>query len=185
MTRPGDPEKHDRMPLYIFMGKQCDPKKCTAERMLRSKLSFPVQAIPKPKKIPYSSIVLNPEAPQYLLKEDGDKFRALCVLDCSWRLADKFFRLNRPGNRRLPFLIAANPVNYGKPKLSSAEAVTAAFFILGQQEHVNDLLSLFQWGDEFMKLNHSRLDAYAAAKTQEEMNQAEIDQIILLQRGQH
>ncbi|MFQ5976852.1 MAG: DUF367 family protein [Candidatus Heimdallarchaeota archaeon] len=172
------------LPLYLYMAKQCDPKKCTAQRLLRSNLAFPVRSLLKPQKIPYSSIVLNPHAQQFLLRADSQKFRSLCVLDCSWRLAEKIFQLQRAGNRRIPFLIAANPVNYGKPKLSSAEAAVAAFFILGRQISVEEVLSSFRWGLEFMKLNKSRLEAYASAKTQEEMASAETEQINLLRRGQ-
>lgn len=179
-----DPQVGRPLPLYLYMAKQCDPKKCTAQRILRSKLAFPVRSLLKPQKIPYSSIVLNPHAQQFLLGADSQKFRSLCVLDCSWRLAEKIFQLRRPGNRRIPFLIAANPVNYGKPKLCSAEAVVAALFILRQQTSVEEVLSSFRWGAEFMKLNSSRLEAYASTKTQEEMVSAETTQINLLRRGE-
>jgi pre-rRNA-processing protein TSR3 len=181
-----DPQKSRKLsplPLTIVMARQCDPKKCTAERMLRRQFSFPVRELRNLKRIPYSAIVLNPIAPLFLLSTDREKFRRLCVLDCSWRLADPIFQQKRPGNRKLPFLVAANPVNYGKPKLSSAEAVVAAYFILKHSEHVSDLLSAFRWGDEFMKLNKTRLEAYRDAKTQAEMQQAENSQIAFLRNG--
>lgn len=170
------------LPLYIYLARQCDPKKCTSQRMMRSNLSFPVRSLTNPRGIPYSSLVLNPTASQFLLRDDVSKFKSICVLDCSWRQAETVFQLNRPGNKRIPFLIAANPVNYGKPKLSSAEAVASALFILGREDRTTELLSAFRWGQEFMKLNKLRLEAYSTARTQEEMTREEFDQIDFLRR---
>jgi pre-rRNA-processing protein TSR3 len=57
--------------------------------------------------------------------------------------------------RRLPPLIAANPVNYGKwEKLSSAEAIAAALFITKFEDVANLILSKFSWGVEFIKINN-------------------------------
>ena len=47
--------------------------------------------------------------------------------------------------RALPFLVASNPVNYGKPfKLTSLEAFSAALFILGEVEYAKELLNIYK-----------------------------------------
>lgn len=69
------------------------------------------------------------------------------------------------GERLLPFLIAANPVNYGKPmRLTCAEALAAALLICGFAEWGREVLGKFGWGDAFFTLNHDLLELYAACE---------------------
>ena len=61
----------------------------------------------------------------------------LAVIDCSWKHADHIFQKFRTG-RRLPRLLAANSVNYGRwEKLSSAEALAAALFLIQHNDHAD------------------------------------------------
>lgn len=68
----------------------------------------------------------------------GDDIRyGVGVVDCSWAQLDAvpFAKLKCGAPRLLPFLLAANPVNYGKAlKLTCAEAVAAALIIVGFED---------------------------------------------------
>ena len=72
--------------------------------------------------------------------------------------------------RALPFLVAANPVNYGKPfKLSTVEALAAGLIILGEREQAELILSKFTWGHVFLELNREPLQEYSAANDSTEV----------------
>lgn len=54
----------------------------------------------------------------------------------------------------VPYLIATNPTNYGKPwRLNCVEALAAAFYITGFDSYAERLLSGFGWGASFWKVN--------------------------------
>jgi pre-rRNA-processing protein TSR3 len=74
---------------------------------------------------------------------------------------------NPPG---APLLIAANPVNFGKPcVLSSVEALAAALYIIGQKDRAAELLSKVSWGIRFLEVNREPLDLYTSAKDSTEV----------------
>ena len=74
-------------------------------------------------------------------------------------------------HRKLPPLFAGNPINYSKlNKLTTAEAITAALFILGYYEIGKKIISKFNWGHSFIELNHNLLDDYSKLKSVEEID---------------
>lgn len=80
-------------------------------------------------------------------------------------------RLGKTYNHRLlPFLLAANPVNYGKPyKLNTAEATAACLYLTGFAPDAAAIMSQFSYGEEFLRLNRAALDAYAACGSSDEV----------------
>lgn len=72
--------------------------------------------------------------------------------------------------RILPYLLAANTVNYGKPyKMNTAEATAACLYIVGYKNEAHTLLSPFSYGEEFIRLNFECLEAYSACKDEVEV----------------
>lgn len=107
-------------------------------------------------------------------KQDRDLIisRGLAVVDCSWNRLDDvpFGRIKGAAPRLLPWLLAANPVNYGKPcKLSCAEAFAGALYIAGRKQEAIAVMSRFKWGHSFISLNEGLLDKYAECETAAEV----------------
>lgn len=119
-----------------------------------------------------------PTTRKVLSKDDLEQARncGIAVLDLSWKATgDNFPRsIKKSRQRALPFLVAANPVNYGKPFiLSSAEAYAAALVILGYREQAEEILSKFKWGPTFFKVNKEPLEDYEKAKNADEVIKAQ------------
>jgi pre-rRNA-processing protein TSR3 len=74
--------------------------------------------------------------------------------------------------RALPFLLAANPVNYGKPyQLSTLEAFAAALYILDEVAQATAILGIYTWGHRFLELNKEPLEEYRQARSSAEIIQ--------------
>ena len=162
--------KH-RIRLYVYHTGEDDPRKCTARKLAR--FGF-VNLEKNIRRLPRNLILLNPLAEKSLSKEDLNiaKKGGILALDCSWKNVDKSFEYLDKKNysRALPFLLAANPVNYGKPfKLTTLEAFSASLYILGEVEHAVELLRLYTWGEQFLNLNREPLEEYREAENSSEI----------------
>ncbi|MGQ9565716.1 MAG: DUF367 family protein [Candidatus Bathyarchaeales archaeon] len=154
--------------IVVCHARQCDPKKCSTLKLKRFGLA---EVVFKTRFLPKGAIVLDALAEKAFSPADREQIihHGLAALDYSW---EQGLRLHvAPTNSRcLPFLIAANPVNFGVPtKLSTVEALAAALFIVGFKEDAEKLLSIFKWGPEFIRLNLERLETYARAKNSAEV----------------
>jgi pre-rRNA-processing protein TSR3 len=161
---------------FVLLLRQDDPSKCTAAKLARFGLSIPLHRV---RQIPRRALVLNPFATQCLLPIDRTDaiLYGIVAIDCSWEKADVAFPTRLPGvGKRLPTLLASNPVNYAKPhKLSSVEALAAALYLTGFVNQARRLLSLFKWGETFLTLNREPLESYSTASTDAEMSSAEAE----------
>jgi len=142
--------------LHVRYEGDDDPEKCTARKLDRFDL---VELHRSHGATPYG-VVLNPHAERAL--SPADETERLVALDCSWESAGEA-RFELPGEHRaLPYLVAANPVNFGRPlKLTTVEALAAALVILGDRPHAERLLAKFTWGETFLELNDEPLRRYA------------------------
>ena len=151
--------------VTIYHAKQCDPKKCSTLKLKRHNM---VRLVYQARELPRGSVLLNPFSPKAFSPADQKRLRqrGLSALDCSWVHAKEVFDTSAPWTSRcLPYLVAANPVNFGKPtKLSTVEALAAALYIAGFREQGEELLSKFKWGLQFVTLNKELLDDYSEAK---------------------
>jgi rRNA small subunit aminocarboxypropyltransferase len=156
------------MKAFVYMLKQDDPFKCTAAKLTKFKLARSVKYLSK------KTIILNPFSPVLLSKQDVSISDSVCAIDCSWNrseeeLKDRFLFKNLMG-RRLPAMLAANPINYSKlGKLSTAEALAGAFYILGDKDMAKAFMGKFKWGHTFLELNSNLLEDYSNAEHQHEI----------------
>ena len=160
MGGAGQHEKHvSRLPGHIRLGmwdfEQCDPKRCSGKRLERAGLLHGMK-IGQSK---FRGIALSPNAGKAISRQDRPLLEqnGLAVIECSWAQIDTipFSKLSLPQNDRLlPYLVAANPTNYGKPfKLNCAEALAAGLYICGMDEQADHLMDQFGWGPNFKEIN--------------------------------
>ena len=142
--------------LHVRYEGDDDPDKCTARKLAR----FDLASLHRSDRATPYGVVLNPHAEQALSPADATD--TLVALDCSWESADeKRFSL-RGEHRALPYLVAANPVNFGRPlRLTTVEALAAGLCVFGERAHAEHVLSKFRWGETFLELNDEPLRRYA------------------------
>lgn len=178
--RPRGPPRAPRIGgtigVHVYHAAQDDPRKNTALRLQKAGKAHLFDDI---RKAPRHAVLLNPFAKKAVSREDLDDMRrhGLLALDCSWKQAEEAFPvlLGSTRSRALPFLVAANPINYGKPfVLSTAEALGAALAIVGEMRQARDVLSAVPFGELFLTLNKNPLEDYAKCETSAEVVAAQM-----------
>ncbi|MFH4973997.1 hypothetical protein AB6A40_000706 [Gnathostoma spinigerum] len=159
--------------LGMFDFDQCDPKRCSGRKLAHFNL---VSVLKLGCKFP--GILLSPNGTSTFSCADADDVRnhGLAVIDCSWNQVEQtpLHRAKAAQFRLLPYLIAANPVNYGKPcRLTCVEALAAALYIIGSPQSASLLLSKFKWGPNFLEINRELLDTYEKCKSASEVIEAQ------------
>jgi len=144
---------------------QDDPKKCTAAKLIKFGMAKKIT------KSQSKTVLLHPYSEKTLLNNEKSLFTSITGIDCSWTLAEQVFQKNFIGiSRKLPPLLAGNPVNYSKiNKLTTVEAIAGAAFILGDETLSQNLLEKFNWGHTFLELNENLLQDYKKAKSEGEV----------------
>ncbi|KDR80434.1 hypothetical protein GALMADRAFT_223316 [Galerina marginata CBS 339.88] len=155
------------VPVAMWDFDHCDPRRCSGKKLARLGLIKELRVGSR-----FRGIVVSPKGKQVISPADREIILAngLAVVECSWARIDDvpFNKIASPHERLLPYLLATNPTNYGKPwRLNCVEALAAAFYITGFESYAEKLLSSFGWGGSFIEVNRLFLDKYKTCETAE------------------
>ncbi|KAF2459536.1 hypothetical protein BDY21DRAFT_370255 [Lineolata rhizophorae] len=176
---------HDGRPPYKAacwdLG-HCDAKRCSGKRLMKLGL---MRELHVGQKSP--AVVVSPKAKRILSPADNevlDQYGA-AVVECSWKRVEEvpFGRIGGKCERLLPYLVAANPTNYGRPwRLNCVEALAASYYICGHSDWAEHILSSFSYGEAFLDINSELLKRYAACATEEDVQKEETKWLAKLER---
>lgn len=126
----------------------------------------------------FSGVVISPNAKRIISPADRDLLEQFgaAVVECSWARIKEvpWAKIGGKHERLLPYLVAANSVNYGRPwRLNCAEALAATFFICGHEDWAHEVLKHFSYGEPFLEINSQLLKRYSACKDEEEVKNTE------------
>ncbi|PON21814.1 pre-rRNA-processing protein TSR3 [Trichoderma gamsii] len=140
----------------------CDPKRCSGKKLMKLGMMRELHLGQR-----HGGVIITPNGKKVISPADRelmDHFGA-AVVECSWART-KEVQWNKVGGkceRLLPYLVAANTVNYGKPwRLNCVEALAAAFAICGHLDWAEQILAPFSYGPSFLEINSTLLKKYAA-----------------------
>jgi pre-rRNA-processing protein TSR3 len=155
--------------VHVYHEGDDDPEKCTALRLAQEDeavLHETYDALPR-------STALSPYADTALSPADS---LPVVIFDSSWESAEDAAAPYDGVVRALPFVVAANPVSYGRAfRLNTAEAVVAALYIVGEEEGARRIASYFDYGETFLEMNREPLERYAACGASEEVVEVQGD----------
>lgn len=151
----------------------CDPKRCSGKRLMHFGLMRELSVGQK-----FAGVVVSPNAKTVVSPADNELLEQFgaAVVECSWVRVKEvpWGKIGGKCERLLPYLVAANSVNYGRPwRLNCAEALAATFFICGHEDWAHEVLTHFSYGEPFLEINSQLLKRYAACANAEEVRKAE------------
>lgn len=151
----------------------CDPKRCSGKRLMHFGLMRELSVGQK-----FAGVVVSPNAKAVVSPADRELLEqhGAAVVECSWARVQEvpWGKIGGKCERLLPYLVAANSVNYGRPwRLNCAEALAATFFICGHEDWAHEVLTHFSYGEPFLEINSQLLKRYAACANAEEVKKAE------------
>lgn len=172
----GDDESSEHRPAYKAacwdLG-HCDPKRCSGKKLMKLGLMRELSVGQR-----HSGVIISPNAKRTISPADRELMEqyGAAVVECSWARVKEvpWTKVGGQCERLLPYLVAANSVNYGKPwRLNCVEALGAAFYICGHPDWAADVLSHFPYGQSFLDINSSILKRYAACADEEAVKKTE------------
>ncbi|KAL7715565.1 18S rRNA aminocarboxypropyltransferase [Entamoeba marina] len=173
-------QHHTKTRLFMWDLCQCDPKRCSGRKLVRQKMV----KILSPN-ASFHGIVLTPDSSASLMTPKDIEIiekSGVAVIDCSWneysagRGVDKVKKLKYRNGRFLPFLMAGNPVNFGKPyKLNCAEALAGALAICGLMDDAKIVMEVFGWGQTFLDINKKVIKEYQSCETIDDIMKIQSD----------
>ncbi|WPK22971.1 hypothetical protein PUMCH_000194 [Australozyma saopauloensis] len=164
-----------KLPVKLAMWDfdQCDPKRCSGKKLERLGYIKNLQVGQK-----FHGVVVSPNGKSVVCPDDKEivETGGAAVVECSWARLDEipFHKIGGKNERLLPYLVAANTVNYGRPwKLNCVEALAACFAIVGHIEWAEELLQNFSWGLTFLEINKELIEIYQQCTDSESVNKAQ------------
>lgn len=177
-----------KFPLKLAMWdfNHCDPKRCSGKKLERLGLIRSLKVGQS-----FKGIIVSPNGQKVVSPEDLEivDSSGCAVVECSWARLDEipFKKIGGGGKteRLLPYLVAANQVNYGRPwKLNCVEAIAACLAIVGHWDMAEELLSNFSWGVNFLKINDELLKKYSKCENSDEVKAVEAEWLDQIEKEQ-
>lgn len=151
----------------------CDPKRCSGKKLERLGYIKNLRIGQK-----FQGIVVSPNGKGVVCPDDKEiveKFGA-AVVECSWARLDEvpFNKIGGKHERLLPYFVATNPVNYGRPwRLNCVEALAACLAIVGREDWAELILEKFTWGLNFLSVNKELIELYQSCSDAESVTKAQ------------
>ncbi|KAK7757598.1 ribosome biogenesis protein tsr3 [Diatrype stigma] len=160
----------------------CDPKRCSGKKLIRLGLMRDLHMGQR-----HNGVIITPNGKHTLSPADAELMEqyGAAVVECSWARTGEvqWSKVGGKCERLLPYLVAANTVNYGKPfRLNCVEALAAAFAICRRPEWAEEVLRPFNYGEAFLAINAKLLRRYAACEDEAQVKQAEAEWMARLER---